>query len=136
MKSLRKYQLSFSAIHQKTIWCILVLSIDAIQAKLYSIGIHSKSEMIISFRHKGLERFFLTGSKAGIQATHATKLQVLLTALNRAGSAKDMDAPGWNLHQLCGTLKAYWSVKVNGNWRLIFKFDGKDAELVDYQDYH
>jgi len=47
-----------------------------------------------------------------------------------------MDVPGWNLHPLCGTLKDYWSVKVNGNWRLIFKFHGKDAEVVDYQDYH
>ena len=92
--------------------------------------------MIKSFVHKGLEKFFRTGSKSGIQAAHAAKLQILLTALNRAESAQDMNAPGWNLHALQGNLKNHWSVKVNGNWRLTFKFDEEDAEIVDYQDYH
>jgi len=48
----------------------------------------------------------------------------------------DMGADGWNLHPLHGELRGHWSVKVNGNWRLTFRFDGEDAILVDYQDYH
>lgn len=92
--------------------------------------------MIKSFRHSGVERFFLTGSKAGIQPSHANKLNLQLTVLNRARKPEDMAMPGWNLHLLSGDLKGHWSVKVNGNWRLTFRFDGEDVILVDYQDYH
>jgi proteic killer suppression protein len=92
--------------------------------------------MIKSFRHKGLKRFFERGHKAGIQADHADKLSRQLMALNEAASANDMDQPGWGLHSLSGDLAGYWSIKVNGNWRMIFTFEGEDAVLVDYQDYH
>jgi proteic killer suppression protein len=92
--------------------------------------------MIKTFRHKGLEAFFLKGSKAGIQPHHAGRLRVLLTALNQASKPEDMSAPGWRLHPLEKDLKGHWSVWVNGNWRLTFTFTGNDAELVDYQDYH
>lgn len=91
--------------------------------------------MIQTFRHKGLETFFRTGSKAGIQPAHATKLGRLLAKLNTAATAKDMDLPGWRLHSLSGSLAGHWSVWVNGNWRMTFTFKGEDAELVDYQDY-
>lgn len=92
--------------------------------------------MIISFRHKGLEAYFLRGSKAKIQATHAQKLARQLSRLNDATHPQDMDLPGWDLHPLSGSLEEHWSVSVNGNWRLTFRFIGTDAELVDYQDYH
>ena len=92
--------------------------------------------MIKSFRHAGLEKFFFTGSKAGIQPIHARKLNVQLTTLNKARVPADMAAPGWNLHALHGDLKGHWSIQVNGNWRLTFRFEGEDAILVDYQDYH
>lgn len=92
--------------------------------------------MIISFRHKGLERFFNTGSKAGIQPQHAAKLRRLLLALSEAVRAEEMDIPGWRLHRLSGVLARHWSVWINGNWRLTFRFEGADAVLVDYQDYH
>lgn len=93
--------------------------------------------MIKSFRHKGLERFFKTGATSGIQVKHAVRLQIQLTALNSARTPGDMAAPGWKLHPLKGAeLKGHWSITVNGNWRLTFKFDGMDVILVDYQDYH
>jgi proteic killer suppression protein len=92
--------------------------------------------MIKSFRHAGLERFFFTGTKAGIQPNHARKLNVQLTALNKARLPADMAVPGWNLHPLRRDLKEHWSIQVNGNWRLTFRFEGEDAILVDYQDYH
>ncbi|MBI5660322.1 MAG: type II toxin-antitoxin system RelE/ParE family toxin [Nitrosomonadales bacterium] len=92
--------------------------------------------MIKSFRHKGVQRFFETGSKAGIQSQHERRLRLLLSRLDDATTAKDMDAPGWKLHRLKGELKNHWSVWVDGNWRLTFTFEGKDAVLVDYQDYH
>ena len=92
--------------------------------------------MIKSFRHKGVEKFFLTGSKAGIQPKHAVRLNTQLTFLNFARSADEMDIAGWNLHPLKGDLAGLWAIKVSGNWRLTFGFEGEDAVLVDYQDYH
>ncbi len=92
--------------------------------------------MIKSFKHKGLEKFFKTGSKAGIQPAHANKLSAQLALLNRSLSPNDMDWNAWELHPLKGDLEGHWSVKVNGNWRLTFMFNETDAEVVDYQDYH
>ena len=92
--------------------------------------------MIKSFRHKGIEQFFRSGSKAGIQSKHASKLRKQLFALDNARRAEDMNAPGWRLHPLHGDLKGHWSIDVSGNWRLTFAFQGEDAILVDYQDYH
>jgi proteic killer suppression protein len=92
--------------------------------------------MIKTFKHKGLRAFFEKGSKAGIQATHANKLQLQLQALNRAIKPEDMGAPSWGLHPLQGELKGHWAISVNGNWRLTFMFEGTDAVVVDYQDYH
>ncbi len=92
--------------------------------------------MIVSFRHKGLERFFKTGDTRGIQAGHANKLALILSRLDDAKSVQDVDFYGANLHSLKGKLKGHWSVKVNGNWRVTFVFADGNAELVDYQDYH
>jgi len=92
--------------------------------------------MIKSFRHKGVEQFFKTGSKAKIQPKHAEKLRLQLAALDNAKSEKDMNAPAWRLHPLRGNLEGHWSVEVSGNWRLTFRFEGEDAVLVGYQDYH
>ncbi len=93
--------------------------------------------MIKSFRHKGLKIFFQTGNMAGIQAAHAARLAAMLRRLNEATHAQSMNLPGWGLHSLKGReLKGHFSVWVNGNWRMIFCFDGPDAVLVDYQDYH
>ncbi len=92
--------------------------------------------MIRSFRHKGLELYFRRGTKSGIQPHHAAKLRLQLTALDAATKPEDLAAPGWRLHPLSGKLQGYYSITVNGNWRVIFRFDGRDVELVDYLDYH
>jgi toxin HigB-1 len=92
--------------------------------------------MIRSFRHAGLEKFFLTGSKAGIQPAHARKLAIQLFTLDVAKSASDMTINSWDLHPLKGDLAGHWSVKVNANWRMTFAFEGEDAILADYRDYH
>jgi len=92
--------------------------------------------MIKSFRHKGLEKFFETGSKAGIQPKHADRLRLQLGRLDAASSAEDMNLPGWKFHALTKDLAGHWAVTVAKNWRLTFTFEGGDAVLVDYQDYH
>ena len=92
--------------------------------------------MIRSFRHKGLERFFLKGTKSGIQAKHASKLRLILGRLNASQNPQDMNLPGLYLHQLEGGRRGIWSVRVSGNWRVTFQFTEVDAEIVDYEDYH
>lgn len=92
--------------------------------------------VIRSFRHRGIENFFSTGSKAGIQPKHEARLRILLTTLNLASVPGDMNRSGWEFHALKGTMKSHYAVKVSGNWRLTFAFDGQDAILVDYMDYH
>jgi proteic killer suppression protein len=92
--------------------------------------------MIKSFVHKGLWKFYETGSTAGIQAKHATRLSLMLAVLNRARTVQDIALPGYDLHPLKGNMKGLWSVKVNGNWRLVFRFEDGDAYVLDYLDYH
>jgi proteic killer suppression protein len=92
--------------------------------------------MILSFKHKGLERFFRTGSTSGIQANHAKRLQLILGRLNVSTSVNDMDLPGLFLHSISGNRSDIWSVRVNGNWRVTFRFNGEHAEIVNYEDYH
>ena len=92
--------------------------------------------MIISFKHKGLQKFYETGSTAGIQSTHKTKLRMILAALDSTQEIDDMNIPGYKLHSLKGKLKRLWSVTVNGNWRVTFEFEDGDAWIVNYEDYH
>ncbi len=92
--------------------------------------------MIRSFRHKGLQSFFETGRKAGIQPAHADRLRRQLARLDIARSPADMNIPGWRLHSLRGDLKDHFSIWVSGSWRMTFRFEDGDAILVDYQDYH
>jgi proteic killer suppression protein len=92
--------------------------------------------MIRNFRHKGLRLFFETGSLAGIRPDHAKRLQLILTTLEMAKAAEDMNLPGMHFHGLDRTLKGHYGVKVLKNWRVTFSFKDGDAIDVNYQDYH
>ena len=92
--------------------------------------------MILTFKHKGLERFFSTGNKAGIQPVQAARLRELLTALHVASGPQDLSRPSWRLHGLTGDRAGFLSLTVQANWRLTFRFVGADVELLDYLDYH
>ena len=92
--------------------------------------------MIKSFLHKGLEKFYRKGSKAGIQARHEAKLRLILAQLNQSEIIEDMDIPVLHLHELKGDRKGIWSVTVQANWRITFRFENGDAEIINYEDYH
>lgn len=92
--------------------------------------------MIRHFKHSGLERFFLRGAKSGIQSKHANRIRLILGRLHASVRPKDMELPGLDLHELRGRRKGAWAVKVSGNWRITFKFDGPDAIDVNYEDYY
>lgn len=92
--------------------------------------------MIKSFKHKGLQKYFESGIRKGIQANHANKLRMQLAALDTASFIEDIDIPGYQLHQLKGNRKNLWSISVNGNWRVTFEFDAGHVYIVNYEDYH
>jgi proteic killer suppression protein len=92
--------------------------------------------MIKSFKHKGLKRFFETGSVAGVDPAHRQKLRIRLTALDTAATIDDMDLPGFRLHPLKGDRKGLWAIDVSGNWRITFEFIEGHAYIVNYEDYH
>ncbi len=92
--------------------------------------------MIISFNHKGLKQFYDTGNAAKLTPEHVNKIRRILTRLDNAASPVEMNVPGYNLHKLSGTLKEFWSVKVDKNYRIIFRFVGEDVADVNYTDYY
>ncbi len=92
--------------------------------------------MIKSFRHKGLKKFYDSGSVTGIQQQHAKRLRTQLAALDTASDIDDMDIPGFKLHPLKGADIDRWSVWVNGNWRVTFDFHDGHTYIIDYEDYH
>lgn len=92
--------------------------------------------MIRSFKHKGLRKFFTTGSTAGIQTQHVARLEERLQALHTAITIEDMNLPGWKLHPLKGDRAGLWAINVSGNWRIVFEFVDGHAYVVNYEDYH
>jgi toxin HigB-1 len=108
--------------------CLLIF--DAFCATCYTAC------MIKTFKHKGLQRFYESGSTKGIQVEHSNKLRMQLTALNTATSIEDMNIPGYRLHELKGNRRGIWSVSVSGNWRITFEFRDGNAYILNYEDYH
>lgn len=92
--------------------------------------------MIKSFKHKGLKKYFESGSTAGIQVSHAKKLKMQLAAIDTAQVIDDIDLPGYKLHPLKGEREGIWSISVNGNWRVTFEFKDGNAFILNYEDYH
>jgi len=92
--------------------------------------------MIRSFKHKGLEKFFKTGRASGVQVKRSKRLNLILGRLNASTSPNDMNLPGLFLHPLTGNRSDIWSVRVSGNWRVTFRFNGEHAEIINYEDYH
>ena len=97
---------------------------------------NESSVVIKKFKHRGSKKFFETGSKAGILAAHAERLGLNLDLLDGAHVAKDVNFPGSDFHSLKGDLRGFFSVHVNGNWTIIFRFEKGDAHDVNLIDYH
>lgn len=92
--------------------------------------------MIIGYRHRGLERYATQGDRSKLQQTHIAKIRLVLTRLEAATAPEQLNQPGYNFHPLKGNLEGHYSVKISGNWRITFRFEGEDATDVDYLDYH
>jgi toxin HigB-1 len=92
--------------------------------------------MIKTFKHKGLKKFFESGSTAGIQASHGKRIRMQLAAIDTAHVIEDINLPGFKLHPLKGDKQGLWSISVSGNWRITFEFVDGNAYLLNYEDYH
>ncbi len=92
--------------------------------------------MILSFKHKGLQRFFSKGDHRGIPAQFAPRFERMLDRLDASVNPADMDLPGYRFHPLKVGRVGEYAVSVSGNWRLTFTFQGEDAMDVDLEDYH
>lgn len=92
--------------------------------------------MIVSFKHKGLEKYYFSGNSKGIQQKHKKRLRLMLGVLDTAIVVDDLDLPGFRLHKLSGQRKDIWSITVNGNWRLTFRFENGNVHILNYEDYH
>ncbi len=92
--------------------------------------------MIKTFRHKGLKHLFETESRRRVPPDLAVRLTLQLDALNSANEVRDMNLPGYHLHELKGSRRGTWAVTVRANWRLTFSFANGDASDIDLEDYH
>lgn len=92
--------------------------------------------MIESFRHKGLKRLYQHNDRSDIGAAMLGRVEEILSILDAAEAIAELDIPGYRLHPLTGALKGYWSVRVTGNWRIVFRFEDHAVWDVDLLDYH
>ena len=92
--------------------------------------------MIESFRHKGLKKFFEDDDRSKLRPDQVRRIGILLAAIDVANAIDELDRPSFALHPLKGALKGRWSVLVNGNWRIVFRFENGGAHEVELMDYH
>jgi toxin HigB-1 len=90
--------------------------------------------VIRSFRSKHLRIFFETGRTSGLSVQNIERVSRMLRALDDAAQSENMNLPGYHFHALRGERR--WSIRVTGNWRITFGWDGADAIEVDLEDYH
>lgn len=92
--------------------------------------------MIRTFKHRGLKRLYERGDQGKVSAEHLARINDVLGRLNVADRPDDLDLPRYDFHPLKGNLKGFRSVKISGNWRIIFRYSDGDALEVDLIDYH
>jgi len=91
--------------------------------------------MIRSFRSRALSAFWEKGDASKIRADHVARIRIRLARLNVVKQPEEMNVPGFNFHKLHGKPQRY-AVSISGPWRITFGWDGTDAVLVDYEQYH
>ncbi|WP_336795790.1 type II toxin-antitoxin system RelE/ParE family toxin [Erwinia aphidicola] len=92
--------------------------------------------MITSFKHKGLENFFMKADRSGIEQKWVPRIKTRLTVIDAAETIDAINLPGYDLHQLKGDRADIGSISVSGNWRITFRFIDGDAEILNLEDSH
>jgi len=89
--------------------------------------------------HRGLRRFVQRNDASGLAAPVVERVRNILTFLQEMEDAQELhDVPSWKAHQLTGDRRGTWSLTVTGNWRITFRIDQSEGEILDlnYEDYH
>lgn len=92
--------------------------------------------MIKSIRHKGLRDYWTKGQAKGLSAQWLPKLRIVLAALEAAETPEGMNFPGAYFHALKGDRAGFYSVRLTGNYRVIFQSEKDGFTLIDIEDYH
>ena len=92
--------------------------------------------MITHFADRRLRDFHLRGDGRRLPPHLLGRLGVVLDRMDDAATPQELDLPGYRLHQLSGDLAGFWSIRISANWRVIFRFDGRDIVDVRFVDYH
>lgn len=92
--------------------------------------------MIVSFKHRGLKRFFEQEDRRRLPPEMVDRIRAILARLHQAESIEDMNVHSYRLHSLTGNRQGSWAVTVRANWRITFRFDDGDAFDVNLEDYH
>ena len=92
--------------------------------------------MIISIKHKGLASLSYEDKAKGVKQEFVKRLRQILSLLDTAFVAEDMNLPGLHFHKLKGDRAGFYAISVSGNWRVIFRFENGQATDVDLIDYH
>ena len=89
--------------------------------------------------HRGLRRLIQKDDAAGVPPAAAGTLRRIVSFLQDMEREEELgSAPGWRAHRLTGDRKGAWSLVVTANWRLTFRIDRAEMEIIDldYEDYH
>lgn len=89
--------------------------------------------------HKGLRRFILTDDASGLPSASVDKIARMMSFLqDMANEDELLSIPSWKAHRLTGNRKGTWSLFVSRNWRITFRIDADEIEIIDldYEDYH
>ena len=92
--------------------------------------------MIVSFRHRGLKRFFEEDDPRKLPPDMVDRIRAILARLNQGEVMEDMNLHSYKLHPLKGSRKGEWGVTVRANWRITFRLEEGDALEVNFEDYH
>ena len=88
-----------------------------------------------SFRHIGLKRLYERGEERRVPPNFRGRAKAILALLDQADTIADLNAPGYRLHPLKGRARC-WSMRVSGNWRIVFRIEDREIYEVDLEDYH
>jgi len=92
--------------------------------------------MILNFRHRSLKHLYENDDPRRVNPEHVESYTTSWPGLRWPKGRQDMDLPGFRLYPLTGGRAGTWSVTVRANWRVTFRFEGKDVADVNYEDYH
>lgn len=91
----------------------------------------------VRVQHNQFRKSVQNGNSAGLPPQLVGRIERIVALLDVAMNPSDLNGlPGLDLHPLRGQLQGFWSVRVSGNWRIIFRLEGTEVVDVDLLDYH